>query len=110
MKVRSPITSHVLDTSRGRPAAGISLALEKKDGTQWKPLGKGKTNEDGRVEDLLPASHILEKGTYRLTFVTQGFSSFYPEVAVMFEIAETDSHYHIPLLLSPHGYTTYRGS
>ena len=113
----SAITTHVLDTSRGRPAAGVPVTLEALDPAgAWAELGRGFNDADGRLKDLLPPGHKLSKGTYRLTFDTavyfaaQGARGFYAEVAVSFVVAEAGAHYHVPLLLSPYGYTTYRGS
>jgi 5-hydroxyisourate hydrolase len=111
------ITTHVLDTSRGRPAAGVPVTLEARGGEgAWAELGRGFTDADGRLKGLLPPEHKLSKGTYRLTFDTavyfaaQGTKGFYTEVTISFVVAETGAHYHVPLLLSPYGYTTYRGS
>ena len=110
--MRSPITTHVLDTALGRPAAGVAIRLLRLDGSE---LASGVTNDDGRIADLL-APGALEAGTYRMTFATgpyfeaTGRPAFYPEVAVVFTIVEPREHYHIPLLLSPFGYSTYRGS
>lgn len=113
----STITTHVLDTSRGRPAAGVPVKLEARvEGGAWRELGSGFTDADGRLGDLLPSNRKLSKGGYRLTFDTavyfaaQGAQGFYTEVAVTFLVAEAGAHYHVPLLLSPYGYTTYRGS
>jgi 5-hydroxyisourate hydrolase len=113
----SPITTHVLDTSRGRPARGIAVRLDRreKDGS-WRELAHGRTNADGRVGDLLPAKKKLGPGEYQLTFETgpyfksAGIPAFYPSVTVVFEIHHSEPHYHVPLLLSPFGYSTYRGS
>ncbi|QZY29855.1 hydroxyisourate hydrolase [Nocardioides coralli] len=100
------LSTHVLDTAAGRPAAGVPVTLLAPDGTV---LGEGVTDADGRVASVGPD---LAPGTYRLRFVTAahlGEHAFYPEVDVVFRIA-ADEHHHVPLLLSPHGYTTYRGS
>ena len=110
------ITTHVLDTARGGPARGIPVLLEmqRADGT-WKAVGRGVTNEDGRVNALLPGKGQLAAGTYRLTFDTGNYirgrttAAFYPHVVVVFR-ARAGERYHIPLLLSPYGYCTYRGS
>ena len=117
MILRSPITTHVLDTARGKPADGIMVVLEYwENGDTWKVLGKGKTNADGRVADLLPPEHKLAKGVYRLMFDTGTYLHncevpyFYPCIPIMFEVREPEQHYHVPLLLSPFGYATYRGS
>lgn len=113
----SPITTHVLDTSHGKPAAGVPIALAFLDAAgQWVELGRGTTDADGRIRDLLPASHVLAPGTYRMNFETaryfeaSGSRGFYPEVPVIFELRQPGEHYHIPLLLNPYGYSTYRGS
>jgi 5-hydroxyisourate hydrolase len=111
------VTTHVLDTSRGSPASGILVRLEQRVGTDdWRPVGSGHTNTDGRVSDLVPAGTALTPGQYRLTFETQPYfasqsvQAFYPNVVVTFEAAAGEAHYHVPLLLSPFGYSTYRGS
>jgi 5-hydroxyisourate hydrolase len=110
------ITTHVLDTSCGRPAKGITAVLELKKGDDWQKLGQGVTNADGRIADLLPADHDLQSGIYRLTFETKSYfaenkvDAFYPSVPIHFEIADANQHYHVPLLLNPFGYSTYRGS
>jgi 5-hydroxyisourate hydrolase len=112
----SPLTTHVLDTARGRPAAGLPVRLERQQGDgRWFELAVRATNADGRVPDLLPAAALVA-GIYRLTFHTgayfagQGVAGFYPYAIVVFEVQDPDQHYHVPLLLSPFGYSTYRGS
>jgi 5-hydroxyisourate hydrolase len=108
---RSPITTHVLDTARGKPAAGLGVVLELKDRDHWIVLARTKTDADGRALGLLPADHGLTLGTYRLTFLVGPWQEgFFPEVAVTFRITDPEEHYHVPLLLSPFGYSTYRGS
>lgn len=108
----SAITTHVLDTARGKPASGVPIRLER--GSEM--LGRGATDADGRLRDLLPADAPLAPGTYRLVFDTaayfaaQGVDAFYPEVAILFQVEDGGQHYHVPLLLSPFGYSTYRGS
>ncbi|HEX3314536.1 MAG TPA: hydroxyisourate hydrolase [Gemmataceae bacterium] len=110
----SPITTHVLDTSLGKPAAGIAVALERQVGALWSELGRGLTDADGRNRTLL--SGELAAGVYRLTFATgpyfaaQKVAGFFPEVSIVFRVEDGRSHYHVPLLLSPFGYSTYRGS
>ena len=112
----SAITTHVLDTSLGKPAAGVAVTLEKQEGGAWKPLASGATNADGRAADLLPPNAKLEAGAYRLRFETGayfragGVESFYPLVEINFIVKDAAQHYHVPLLLSPFGYSTYRGS
>jgi 5-hydroxyisourate hydrolase len=112
----SQITTHVLDTSLGRPAAGVPVSLEiEKAGGGWKELSRGATDGDGRLAHLL-APGSLVAGTYRLTFDTQAYFhsrrivGLYPLVTVTFQVRDAKEHYHIPLLLAPHGYSTYRGS
>ena len=110
------ITTHVLDTSRGKPAAGISVVLERRQGGDWQRVNGAVTGADGRTPDLLPPTATIAPGTFRLLFDTgayfraQGLAGFYPEVSVSFEIQNPTEHHHIPLLLSPFGYSTYRGS
>jgi 5-hydroxyisourate hydrolase len=112
----SAITTHVLDTSRGCPAAGVFVVLERRTDSSWLKLGDGATDADGRCRDLLEPTTPLVAGTYRLTFQTgdyfraHGATVFYPEVQVTFEVRDSAQHYHVPLLLGPFGYTTYRGS
>jgi len=108
----SPITTHVLDTSAGRPAAGIRVVLEffSTPTKSWATLGTGTTDADGRAASLLPDDYKLQSGVYRLRFDTSAASPFYPEVPVLFRINDPGQHYHVPLLLSPYGYSTYRGS
>ncbi|KAF8308353.1 5-hydroxyisourate hydrolase [Cantharellus anzutake] len=114
---RSPVTCHVLDSSFGKPAEDIGVFLEKFnfDTSAFDMLGKGTTNEQGRCETLLDPNHQLKPGLYKLTFQTGDYfvatkrDSFYPVIDITFHIAK-DEHYHIPLLLSPWSYTTYRGS
>lgn len=116
MNERSPITSHVLDTSRGKAASGISVTLAQKVGDQWQNLGQAVTNSDGRVETLLAVGTQLRAGVYRLRFEpaayfrAQGTETFYPEIEVVFEVTQPVQHHHVPLLLSPFGYSTYRGT
>jgi 5-hydroxyisourate hydrolase len=106
------LSTHVLDTTRGRPAAGVAVRLDRYDGETWRHLTEAATDGDGRLHDL-PA---WEAGTYRLRFGTgpyfagQGVETFFPEVGVIFVITEPGEPHHVPLLLSPYGYSTYRGS
>jgi 5-hydroxyisourate hydrolase len=104
----SGITTHVLDTSRGCPATGVPVVLERAVNAGWESVGRGTTDADGRVRDLLTSTP--EDGRYRLTFDTGAHSRFYPEVTVTFVVEGGAEHYHVPLLLSPFGYSTYRGS
>lgn len=113
----SPITTHVLDTARGRPAAGVPVLLaDLTGGDEPVALGRGTTDADGRLRDLLPEGARLVPGVYRLVFDTgtyfgaQGVEAFFPVVAIDFEVRDPAQHHHVPLLLSPFGYSTYRGS
>jgi 5-hydroxyisourate hydrolase len=113
----SAITTHILDTSTGRPASGVEVVLEVQRGpTEWAPVGRGATDADGRLRTLLPSGASLDAATYRLVFHTNAYfqrsaiTTFYPHVVVVFDVAGGEAHYHVPLLLSPFGYSTYRGS
>ncbi|RMG17118.1 MAG: hydroxyisourate hydrolase [Deltaproteobacteria bacterium] len=111
----SAITTHVLDTAGGRPAAGVEVTLERQQGGGWSVLATGVTDGDGRITDLLPPGPI-EAGTYRLTFATgawhaaRGIEAFHPEISITFSVRDGSEHYHVPVLLAPFGFTTYRGS
>jgi len=112
----SQITTHVLDTSLGRPVAGVPVTLEIQAGNgAWTELSRGATDADGRLRHLL-AEGTLKPATYRLTFETKEYfraqhkGGFYPHVSVVFEVRDAAEHFHVPLLLSPYGYSTYRGS
>jgi 5-hydroxyisourate hydrolase len=108
----SAITTHVLDAVLGKPAAGITIRLEKRQRSEWEEIATGKTDADGRCRDLAPKA---KKGVYRLTFETRAYlarngrESIYPEIAITFIHSGKES-YHLPLLLSDNSYTTYRGS
>lgn len=106
----SAVTTHVLDTDRGLPAAGIAVTLEALDGPHWTFVAEGRTDDDGRVRELGPDR--LQAGEYRLTFDTGAHfaETFYPRVQIPFRITDPEQHHHVPLLLSPFSYTTYRGS
>ena len=112
----SAITTHVLDTARGVPAAGVGVVLERQQDAGWQPIGRGATEADGRQRGLMPDAGSAPPGLYRLTFDTrtyfeaQAVRAFFPQVTITFEIVDGESHHHVPLLLSPFGYTTYRGS
>lgn len=115
--MKSPITTHVLDTAQGRPARGIDVKLSQRNANgAWQELANGSTDDDGRIMNLLVADFQLQPGIYQLTFDTEnyfrrlGVASFYPFVDIVFEITRPEQHYHVPLLLSPFGYSTYRGS
>ncbi len=108
------ISTHILDTARGKPAAGVSVVLEMRDGNTWKEAGKGVTDADGRIASLLASGP--SSGDYRIRFATghyflaAGDPVFYPEVTIEVRFATAGGKYPLPLLLSPFGYSTYRGS
>jgi 5-hydroxyisourate hydrolase len=111
------LSTHILDTARGRPAAGVSISLERQaPGGEWHPAGGGCTDDDGRVKSLLPEGEPLTAGTWRVTFAVaeyfarHGQASFFPSVSIDFTVTAPGEHHHVPLLLSPFGYSTYRGS
>lgn len=113
----SAITTHVLDISIGRPADGVPVLLEQETSVGiWETVGQGKTDPDGRLKELMSPETVLIAGNYRITFdidayfAGYGMKGFHPEVTVMFFVDDTMQHYHVPLLLSPYGYSTYRGS
>lgn len=104
------ITTHVLDTAKGRPAGGVKIQLDVLRGTKWEAIGTGTTDADGRLRTLTDGVP-LEVALYRLTFSTGAYNNgFFPEVTIVFKVDDTTQHYHVPLLLSPFGYSTYRGS
>ncbi len=111
----SQITTHVLDTSLGKPGYNITIQLQKYIDSTWHTIAQGVTNADGRIPDLLPASQILPAGNYKMVFDTDGYfkrmntKGFYPSVEIQFNTFD-GSHYHVPLLINPFGYSTYRGS
>jgi 5-hydroxyisourate hydrolase len=113
----SRISTHVLDISLGKPAAGVPVRLERQERAgNWISLGSAQTDGDGRCLQLLPESRTLSEGIYRLVFETSSYyarqrvAGLYPVVEITFEVRKGESHLHVPLLLSPNGYTTYRGS
>jgi 5-hydroxyisourate hydrolase len=111
----SNLTTHILDTALGRPAQRVTIVLEYLESSGFRVIGRGVTNEDGRVSDIL-GENALKMGTYKMTFHTKEYLAttdrvgFYPFVEVAFEVTKPEEHHHIPLLLSPFGYSTYRGS
>ena len=103
------ISTHVLNATTGQPAAGLELTLSQQDGDGWRELSRRATDQDGRVRDL---AGDVAPGTYRIVFQTGTYltETFYPEVVVVFRITDPAAHHHVPLLLSPYAYSTYRGS
>ena len=110
------ITSHILDTTLGLPARQVFITLMQQHDDDWLMLGSALTNDDGRVSDFTESDEVLAAGIYKLTFYLADYyaamsqKSFYPQVDVTFEIEGDGQHYHVPLLLNPYGYSTYRGS
>ena len=115
---KGPITTHILDTTVGRPAEGVGVVLEQwqQESSSWVTIGKGTTNKDGRALDLLLPTHSLQAGAYRLMFDTAAYftrmkvKTFFPCVSIIFDVKDPREHYHVPLLLNPFAYSTYRGS
>lgn len=111
----SSITTHVLDTSKGKPAAGVKIILFRNENEEWQTIAGGITNTDGRITDLIEKNSIPDPGIYKLKFETKEYfdndsiETLYPFIEIIFEIKDK-KHYHIPLLLNPYGYSTYRGS
>ena len=113
----SSITTHILDTSLGKPAANVGVTLEQVDAYgATQVIGQSRTDQDGRARDLLAEGVALEAGRYRLTFDVGAYftatrrETFYPDVVITFDVRDANQHYHVPLLVSPFGYSTYRGS
>jgi 5-hydroxyisourate hydrolase len=111
----SSISTHVLDLVRGRPAAGVRVTLEQLRSGAWEQVAHGQTDADGRIKDLVPRGSDIS-GVFRITFETKsyfetiGSPCFYPHVPIVFEVPSPGEHYHVPLLVGPYGYSTYRGS
>ncbi len=110
------ITTHVIDIASGLPAAGVTVILEIRQASQWAPVGRGETDMTGRLSSLAPSGPVAP-GTYRLMFDIGSYQRqhgisvpFFPEMTITFNVRDPDDHYHIPLLLSPFGYSTYRGA
>lgn len=112
----NPLSVHVLNTSTGLPSADVAVTLDQKVDGQWRPLAHAATDAQGRVRALYPAQQPMQSGVYRVTFNTvewfkqRGEQTFFPEASVVFQVDGTVPHYHIPLLISPYGYATYRGN
>ncbi|HEV7701792.1 MAG TPA: hydroxyisourate hydrolase [Pyrinomonadaceae bacterium] len=113
----SAVTTHILDLTTGRPAAGVAVALERKTHSAgWQAVGQGLTNTDGRVNDLVPPGEAFMSGHYRLNFeigsyfLLRNIQCFFPQISISFVVKDSAQHFHVPLLLSPFGYSTYRGS
>ena len=113
--MKAVITTHVLNLDTGRPAQDLEVTIYRTNGQEWQLLDKATTDEDGRISDWL-SGYTLEPGNYSIVFQTGNYfqqaqqQTFYPRVVIEFSVADTDEHYHVPLLLNRHGYSTYRGS
>ncbi len=111
----SRLSTHILDTTKGKPAEGVTIILYGGGNDEWTELARGLTNNDGRIENLLDKDDLLNFSIYKMRFETKDYfdksevKTFYPYIEIIFEI-EPDQHYHIPLLLNPFGYSTYRGT
>ncbi|HEX8331636.1 MAG TPA: hydroxyisourate hydrolase [Segetibacter sp.] len=111
----SQLTTHILDTTKGKPAEGVTIILYQGGNDEWNEIARGNTNSDGRIKDLLDSNNTLQLGIYKMRFETKDYfdktstQTFYPYVEIVFDI-QNNEHYHIPLLLNPFGYSTYRGS
>ena len=114
IQLMSQITTHILDTARGCPAPGVRVVLSRQSSRGYEEVAAGTTDDGGQVRDLLDSGVSLESGTYRIRFEVSGYfrnrghKHFYPYVDVVFNIDGDGHHHHIPLLLSPYGYSTYR--
>lgn len=110
------ITTHILDTTRGRPATGVAVTLEHQQDGAFVAMGAGQTDDDGRLKTLLPAGTNPSPGVYRISFAVNAYfhrinvEAFYPQVSITFRVTAPGEHYHVPLLLNPFGFSTYRGS
>ncbi|CAN5619841.1 hydroxyisourate hydrolase [soil metagenome] len=109
------ISTHILDTSVGKPAEGVKIILEINENDEWVMIGEGFTNADGRINNLISEDTEVKEGSYRITFEIESYfnaqkrESFYPSVNIVFN-TKAGEHYHVPLLINPFGYSTYRGS
>ena len=112
----NPLSVHILDLQTGQPTAGVTVTLEQQSKDGWQQLASGVTNAQGRISDMYPADKTMQAGDYRIVFKTGEHyarlkqDTFFPEIPVQFHVEKTGQHYHIPLLLSPFGFSTYRGN
>ncbi len=112
----NPLSVHVLNIQNGQPSSGVDVELERRTDAGWKSLATATTDEAGRVSALYPADEAFLPGVYRVTFETgewfeaRDTATFFPNIPVPFQVENTEQHYHVPLLLSPYGYSTYRGN
>ncbi|EBB0848863.1 hydroxyisourate hydrolase [Salmonella enterica subsp. enterica serovar Ramatgan] len=114
--MKNPISVHVLNLKTGVPSEGVTVVLDKKEGDKWVKLNSAVTSQDGRINALYPAGQEINPGDYRVTFETGKYyadhneDTFFPEIPVIIHVPKAGEHYHVPLLLSQYGYSTYRGS
>ncbi|ECF2367214.1 TPA: hydroxyisourate hydrolase [Salmonella enterica] len=114
--MKNPISVHVLNLKTGVPSEGVTVRLDKKEGDKWVKLNSAVTSKDGRINALYPAGQEINPGDYRVTFETGKYyadhneDTFFPEIPVIIHVPKAGEHYHVPLLLSQYGYSTYRGS
>lgn len=114
--MKNPISVHVLNLKTGIPSEGVTVVLDKKEGDKWVKLNSAVTSQDGRINALYPAGQEINPGDYRVTFETGKYyadhneDTFFPEIPVIIHVPKAGEHYHVPLLLSQYGYSTYRGS
>ncbi|ECN5820960.1 hydroxyisourate hydrolase [Salmonella enterica] len=114
--MKNPISVHVLNLKTGIPSEGVTVVLDKKEGDKWVKLNQAVTSKDGRINALYPAGQEINPGDYRVTFETGKYyadhneDTFFPEIPVIIHVPKAGEHYHVPLLLSQYGYSTYRGS
>ena len=110
------ISTHILDTALGRPAAAVPVTLARIENGDWSLINEAATDDDGRCKHLLPSTQTLQAGTYRIRFQTTAYfernrlQGLYPYIEIVFTVSDEKQHYHIPLLLTANGFTTYRGS
>lgn len=115
-EMKNPLSVHVLNLQSGQPSQGVTVTLDKKEGDQWVSLSSAVTNQQGRISALYPQGQKLSKGDYRVTFKTgdyyaqQKMDTLFPEIPVLIHVEKVNEHYHVPLLLSQYGFSTYRGS
>ncbi|MFG6158086.1 hydroxyisourate hydrolase [Halomonas sp. 1390] len=116
MAADNPLSVHVLNIQSGQPSPGVEVELERRTDAGWESLATATTDAAGRVSALYPEGEAFEAGVYRVTFETgewfaeRDTATFFPEIPVPFQVENTEQHYHVPLLLSPYGYSTYRGN
>ncbi|MGR9580132.1 hydroxyisourate hydrolase [Pandoraea commovens] len=112
----NPISVHILDQQTGKPPVGVAVVLERMHGESWQKIASGETDAHGRIKSLFPKGERFTKGEYRVIFKTGEYfgkmkqDTFFPEIPVLFRVVDATQHYHIPLLLSQYGYSTYRGN